>query len=125
MSAVGPAGFTAAKVDSRRIPRPAVTLQGFATPRTVEIGLLTFTRINPPEIRVGDGNLGRQPSHPIADRALPGIRTSRLIINRVIYRATGSVRDGTAQDITQVFHSNDNTGIGRPLFRRYSRREWL
>ena len=35
-------------------------------------------------------------------------------MNRVIDRATGSVRDGTAQDITQVFHSNDNTRIGRP-----------
>ncbi len=32
-------------------------------------------------------------------------------MNRVIDRATGPVRDGTAQDITQVFHSNDNWAL--------------
>ena len=35
-------------------------------------------------------------------------------MNRVIDRATGPIRDGTAQDIAQVFHSNDDTSIGRP-----------
>ena len=71
--------------------QPTVTLQGFAAPRTVGIGFLTFTRMNLTEIRVADGNAGRQPSRSIADRALPSIQPIRPIMNRGIGRSTGPV----------------------------------